>query len=290
MIKFGADGWQAVISEEFTFENVARLARAVAVYLISHQLEDRSLVIGYDARFLSEHFAAALVKVFEGAGIATYLVERDTPTPVVAWTVADKGAAGGLMVTAGGNPAWYNGIRFIKGTGGPCAEDCFREIRTYLFLENSPTNASLPHQALLDYQSATGRMNGSRRGKLDRFEPKERYLKYILSLDNWQRIRQAKPKVVVDPMHGSGRGYLDAILQALGCRVEEVHDYRDVLFGGISPDPLEENLADLKAKMAEVKADYGIALSGDAAAWAVIDRAGKYTRSEAGIEVLLHML
>lgn len=126
--------------------------------------------------------------------------------------------------------------------------------------------------------------------RIERFEPRERYIKYITQVADWSRIRQAKPKVVVDPAYGSGRGYLDKILQELGCRVEEIHDYRDVLFGGRDPDPAEENLGELKAKVTEVKADVGIALNGDVTSFAVIGRDGKYQRPAAGTDAIMNIL
>lgn len=106
-------GWMAKISEDFTFENVRKAAQDVAQRLKPND----SLVIGYDSRFLAEKFADEVVKVMEAAGIGCYLVEHDTPTPVVAWEVRDKGAAGGVMVTAGSMSADFCGIRFIKGQG-----------------------------------------------------------------------------------------------------------------------------------------------------------------------------
>lgn len=244
-------GWTAnptivgKISEDFTFENVRKAAQEVAKRLKPND----SLVIGYDSRFLAEKFADEAVKVMEAAGIGCYLVEHDTPTPVVAWEVGDKGAAGAVMVTAGSMSADFCGMKFIKGQGS----------------------------------------GGGGQG-IERFEPRERYIKYITQVADWSRIRQSKPKIVVDPMYGSGRGYLDKVLQELGCQVEEIHDHRDVLFGGKNPDPVEENLGELKAKMTEVKADVGIALNGDVTSFAVIGKDGKYQRPAAGADVIVNIL
>jgi phosphomannomutase len=292
MIKFGTEGWRGVISDEFNFENVRKVTRALAAYLINHKLTENPLIIGYDSRFLSERFAEEAVKVMEEAGVFTYLVERDTPTAVVAWEVKDKGAVGALMFTAASSPAQYSGMKFIKGQGGPRHEDCVKEIEMYIFLEKSKVSTSIPSQVLLNYQTAMSQMGKGQKAKskVERFEPRERYIKYVTSVADWSRIRQSKPKIVVDPMYGSGRGYLDKILQELGCWVEEIHNYRDVLFGGKSPDPVEENLGELKAKMAEVKADTGIALNGDVTSFAVIDKEGKYQRPTAGTDAIMNIL
>jgi len=278
-----------VISEDFTFENVRKVARAVAVYLMNHQLTQQPLIVGYDARFLAERFAAEVVKVMEEAGCFNYLVDRDAPTPVIEWEVKDKEAAGAFMITAASSPSQYCGIKFIKGEAGPCASDCTKEIQTYIFLEVAPTTASVPNQVLLNYQSAMSQMKAGQKAKSreQRFEPRERYSKHLEGLVDASVIKKAKLKVVVDPMYGSGRGYLDKVLQRLGCQVEEIHNWRDVLFGGKSPDPTEENLAELKAKVLQNKADIGIALNGDASSFAVIDQEGKFHPGDPGGDAIL---
>jgi phosphomannomutase len=121
-----------------------------------------------------------------------------------------------------------------------------------------------------------GRGTGSNKQGLEHFEPRERYLKYLESLVDAAAIKKARFKIVVDPMFGSGRGYLDRLLQQLGCEVEEIRNYRDVLFGGSAPDPAEANLAALKTKLAEKKADLGFALNGDAGDFALINDRGRY--------------
>jgi phosphomannomutase len=286
MIKFGTDGWQGVISEDFTFDNVRKVARAVAVYLINHRLIQNPLIVGYDARFLAERFAGEVVKVMEGAGCFVYFVERDTPTPVIDWEVKDKEAAGAIMITAASSQPQYCGLKFL------CAADCAKEIQTYLYLEGAKTTTAVSNQVLLNYQSAMGLIGAGQKAKSkeERFEPCERYLKHLEGLVDASVIKKAKLKVVVDPMYGSGRGYLDMVLQRLGCQVEEIHNYRDVLFGGKSPDPTEENLAELKAKVLETRADLGVALNGDASLFALIDREGKYRAGEAGKDAILESL
>lgn len=257
MLKFGTDGWRAVISEEFTYDNVRKVAKAIALYLIQHKLSNRPLIIGYDPRFLADKFAEEVTKVMEEAGIDCYLTERDTPTPVVAWEVRDKKAAGAVVITASHNPAQYCGIKFIPAYAGPANEVITSEIE-----ENSNKDIILPES--------------KRKGKVERFEPRERYIKYIESFVDPTLIRRAKLKVVCDPMHGAGRGYLDKILQNFGCKTEEIHETRDVLFGGISPEPSDSNLQELKSKVLELSADVGLANDGDADRLGVVDEKGKY--------------
>ena len=228
------DGWQGVISADFTFENVRQAARELAAGLKPHA----SLVIGYDTRFLAEKFAAEIVKVLTTAGFGCYLADRDVPLPVLAWEVLDRGAVAGVMVTGGSRPADHCGLKFITGPG-----------------------------------------SGAKVQGIEHFEPRERYLKYVETSLDTDAIREARLKIVVDPLYGTGRGYLDRLLQLVGCEVEEIHNYRDVLFGGEAPAPGEAHLHELKVKMAEKKTDLGFALSGAADDFAVIDASGRYLPS-----------
>ena len=277
MLRLGKDGWQAVISEEFTFDNVKKVATAVAVYLINNDLWKKPVVVGYDARFLSEKVADLLVRVLQETGGSFYLVDRDTPLPVVDWEIKDRGASCALMVTAGSLPAQYSGIKLLPGAALAAKKNVL-DIDRYLYLSALTTMASNPDPAQLAYLSGLNQFNKSNvaKSRLERFDPRERYLKYAGSLVDKNAVKKAGLKVVVDPMFGSGRGYLDRALQQLGCQVEEIRNYRDVLFGGGAPDPVEANLSELKAKMAENKADLGFALSGDAGEFALITGDGRY--------------
>ena len=276
MLRLGKDGWQAVISEEFTFDNVRKVATGVAVYLINNDLLAKPVIIGYDARFLSEKAAEIIVKVLEGAGASLMLVDRDTPLPVVEWEVKDRDAVCALMVTAGANPPQYSGVKLIPGPA-LAAKKNFKDIDRNIYFGAIMALAGNDPDHLA-YLSGLARLNQNNilRSKIERFDPRGRYFKQAEALVDKAAIKKAKLKIVVDPMFGSGRGYLDRLLQRAGCEVEEIHNYRDVLFGGRAPDPKEENLAELKAKVAENKADLGFALSGEAGDFAVINNDGQY--------------
>lgn len=257
MIKFGTDGWRAIISDEFTFANVDRVAKAVALYLIQRKFNNRPLIIGYDPRFLADKFAQEVARVMEAAGIDVFLTERDTPTPIVAWEVRDKRAAGAVMLTASHNPAEYCGIKFIPDYAGPADESITKELQ-----ENSNKDVDLP--------------KASRKGVVERFEPRDRYMEYIGSFVDPSLIRRARLKVVYDAMYGAGRGYLDRVLEKYGCRVEVLNCERDVLFGGKSPEPTDENLGELKGRVKELCADVGLANDGDADRFGVVDEQGQF--------------
>ena len=271
MIKFGTDGWRAIISDEFTFANVRKVATAIAFYLVSHKLTKKPLIVSYDPRFLADKFAEAVTKVMEAAGINCYLTERDTPTPIVAWSVKDKKAAGAVMLTASHNPAQYCGIKFIPDYAGPANETITAELQ-----ENSNKEIVVPP--------------AKKKGGVERFEPRERYFNYIRSFIDPGLIKKAKLKVVYDSMYGSGRGYLDRLLQDLGCKVEALHPQRDVLFGGQNPEPADEYLGELKAKVVELKANVGLANDGDADRFGVIDEQGDFLHANQVISLVFDYL
>ena len=276
MLKYGTDGWYAVISDDFTMDNVAKAARAAAIFLIRHHLQDKPLVVGYDTRFLSDKFAATMVRSFTDGGLNCLLVERETPVPVVAWEVKDRGAAVGLVVTGACLPFEQNGLRLIATGGRPLTLEEAKEVDMYLFLERSTLNANVPSANLLAYQEGVSFMRSAPKGTESRFEPRERYLKYLHSQINGDRIKQASLKIVVDPLYGATRGYFDRFLQELGCRVTAIHDHRDVLFGGQDPMPVGENLLELQAKVLDQGANFGLALCPSGERLGLVDQQGTF--------------
>jgi alpha-D-glucose phosphate-specific phosphoglucomutase len=281
MIKFGTDGWRAVISDEFTFENVRKVTQAIAGYLNSQNTKDKPVIIGYDARFLADKFAEAAAKVLSENGFHCLLPERDTPTPVIAWEVKDRGAAGALMFTASHNPPQYCGIKFIPHYAGPANEEITKQIEENL----TPSLRSSPlHQRWRGVSEERGR------GEVERFEPRERYTRYIEKFIDVNALRSSQLKIVVDPMFGSGRDYLDHILQKFGISSEEIHGQRDVLFGGHNPEPEAETLSELRQKVIEQKADLGLALDGDADRFGVVDEAGDFYSANQVISMVFEYL
>lgn len=271
MIKFGTDGWRAIMADEFTFSNLRKVAKAIAYYIVTHKLQKKPLIIGYDSRFLSDKFAEEVAKVAEYAGISCLFCERDTPTPVVAWSIKDRKACGAVMMTASHNPYKYNGIKFIPHYAGPAGEEITKELE-----RNSNRDVDLPPAA--------------KRGTTVRFEPRERYISYLSSLIDFNIIEQRGLSVVCDPMFGSGREYLDLILERHKCRTEEIHGYRDVLFAGGNPEPEDKRLGELKKKVVELSADLGLANDGDADRFGIVDEKGVFYSANHIIPLLLDYL
>lgn len=264
-IKFGTDGWRSIIAEDFTFQNVRLVSQAIASYIKEAGMDKKGIVIGYDSRFLSEDFADAVAEIMAGNWIKSYLTAHVTPTPVVAFAVTEQDAAGAVMLTASHNPPRYHGIKFIPHYGGPAMPEVTDRIM------------ELVHEK--EKNGQVERMEGQeaeRVGLIKKIQPQNSYLTHLQGLVDVQAIGQAKLKVVVDPMHGAGMGYLEKFLTFLGCPVHSINANRDAFFGNMLPDPSEDNLSSLKFKVRELEADLGLALDGDGDRLGVVDPAGNY--------------
>lgn len=264
-IKFGTDGWREIMAREFTFENVKYVSQAIAQYVCSQGMADQGVVMGYDNRFLSEHFARASAEVLCGNGIKVFMTGRATPTPVIAFAVKKLCAAGAVMLTASHNPPEYNGIKFIPFYAGPALPYITDELEANV---NRVTETCKYIELRYDRAQATG--------LIDDIDPFEEYIAHLKTVVNVDVIRPAGLKVIVDPMYGAGIGYLDRILQDAGCQVQVIHGYRDPLFGGVMPEPSAKVLTELRERVISEKADLGLAMDGDADRFGIIDRDGTY--------------
>jgi alpha-D-glucose phosphate-specific phosphoglucomutase len=264
-ITFGTDGWRGVIAADFTFDHVEKVTQSIAAYLRQQGVAGKGVVIGYDRRFMSEKFAESIASVLCGNEIPVIFSKDAVPTPVTAFTVLHHQAAGAIMVTASHNPAEYNGLKFIPEYAGPALPEVTDKIEEKL------------HHVL-----ATGTVKkltlaeSEKRGLLKWVDPKEPYLEHMAAIIDFEAIRRAGLKIVVDPLYGAGIGYLEELLSRAGCEVAVIHGYRDPLFGGALPDPSARVLEGLAAKVKAERAHLGLALDGDADRFGIIDSNGTY--------------
>ncbi len=277
-IRFGTDGWSAIIADEFTSGNVRLVAQAIARYAFNSGNAGCGLVIGYDSRFLSERFAAVAAEVISGNGIPVLMTEKATPTPVVAYAVRELGAAGAVMITAGHRSPEHNGVKFIPGDTGFTAAESNANIEDYL---NRLTASDV---RLLPIKTAR------ERGLVRLIDPKPNYLAHLHGIMKYNTVCRGQLRVVIDPMWGAGIGYLDDLLREGCSKIEVIHGNRDVLCEGQLPEPAESNLADLRKAVMREQADLGLALDGDAGRFGVIDRDGSYLTPNEIIYMLLHYL
>lgn len=261
VITFGTDGWRAKIAEDFTFENVQKVTSCIASYLKETRDVSSGVVVGFDTRFLSETFASRAAKILSESGIPVILSREFVPTPVTAYSVLHRVAAGALMFTASHNPPEYQGIKFIPWYAGPALGDVTGAIEEKL----KATSYQLPATS---YQE--------RKAVVKRCSLSAGYFKHIKTLIDFKTIRRAKLRVSYDPLYAAGRGYVDKLLHDAGCDVTIIHDVRDPLFGGTLPDPQEKNLQELKKMHLKLKTRLAFATDGDADRFSVFDEKGRY--------------
>lgn len=278
IIKFGTDGWRAVMAEGFTFANLRMATEAVARYL-DIQGNEKKIVVGYDQRFQSEKFAEAVAEVLAAHGITVLLTESATPTPVVAFAVLQYQASGAIMLTASHNPPEYNGIKFIPYYAGPAMPEVTDEIEKHLEVVLN-TGEGVKSVALEE---------AINQGLVEYFQPQDLYLKQMRAIIKTDLICRANLKVVVDPMYGAGAGYLEKFLDQKST-VIAIHSKRDPLFGGGLPDPVESRLQELSRRVKDEKAHVGLALDGDADRFGVVDADGKYFSPNEVLPMLLYYL
>ncbi len=283
-ITFGTSGWRAIIADEFTLGNVRLVTSAIASVL-DEESTGGSVIVGYDTRFLSERFAAECAAELAGLGFEAYLTTRETPTPTISYAIRTKGARGGINFTASHNPPQYNGMKFSTADGAPALPEVTKKIET----------------RIAEFQSSeAGGAGGAQRpepksaAEAIAFDPREGYLNDLGAKIDFGKIRAAaetgKLKLAYDPLWGTGRGYLDEVLRRHGCEVSTVHDYRDVLFGGHSPEPSEKNLSEMRQMVLDKGLALGVSTDGDADRFGFIDRDGSFVSANHILALVLDYL
>lgn len=277
-IRFGTSGWRGILAEDFTFARARIVTAAIARHVKESGLARRGVVVGYDTRFLSEAFAREAAAGLAARGLPVYLCSRDTPTPAIATEILHRNAAGGLNITASHNPPEYNGIKFSMASGGPALPEVTAAIEAEAnrLLEGPP----LPPAALAGPPAAP----------ITPTDPSPPYAERVLALLDMPCLRRARLKVVVDPLYGTGRGYLDTLCREAGCEVTVIHGSRDPLFGGGTPEPSAENLADLARAVRETGAHLGLATDGDADRFGLLDTDGTFVEPNYLLGLLLDYL
>jgi alpha-D-glucose phosphate-specific phosphoglucomutase len=267
-IKFGTDGWRAVIAETFTFENVRLVSQAVADYLL--EADDSGghpeIVIGFDTRFLSDRFAAETARVMAANGITAWLARADAPTPAISYNIVHKQVGGGVMITASHNPPRYNGFKVKAPYGGAPQKHQIEAIERKLSGVHERIGPNL-----MDFKKA------EEKGLIQTFDPAWPYYEHLTTdLINMDIISNGELTVIADAMYGAGRGAFREILSRTRTKVLELHDDLHPGFGGIHPEPNEKNLKALVATVQNENAHFGVATDGDADRIGAVDDQGHY--------------
>ncbi len=276
-VKFGTDGWRAVIADDYTVENLRRVAQATARYFLGLKRRDRRILVGYDRRFLSEYYAARTAEVLCGNGLPVLFSRAATPTPALSWGIRHFRTAGAVVITSSHNPSEYNGFKIKSDFGGSALPETTHKIETLL-------DRSRPR--ILPEAEARSR------GLLRDIDLDAAYLDKITSYVDLHAIRSYPQTVVYDAMFGSGGGYLERALnwkrrEPLRCRVIPLHAQRDPLFGGLFPEPIAANLGELMTTVRRHRARLGLAVDGDADRVGLVDDRGRYVTSHKILALLL---
>ncbi len=267
-IKFGTDGWRALIGEDYTFENVRLCTQALCMHFKATGLGKRGIVVGYDTRFRSEDFAVATTEVLTGNGFKVYLCDRAAPTPVVSYTIQALQADGAVIITSSHNPAAYNGFKIKTADSSSAPQEMVDAIEAHL-----PELARTRHVEQRSLHAAKAL------GQVEMVNPVPAYDARVRDLMGEQRLenlRSAGLIIKVDSMYGAGAGYFRRLLKGGATSVGELNGYRNPAFPGIAPEPITRNLAKLMRSVPQQGAAVGLATDGDADRLGVVDENGDF--------------
>ena len=256
-IRFGTSGWRAIIADEFTYKNVQLVTEAVCRYLKTQSSGNgQTLIVGHDSRFMGESFCQVAADIAQRKGFRVLFCDSPTPTPTISHAIRNEKAVGGINFTASHNPPEYQGIKFSTADGAPALPEITKQI------EEAIENAS-------QVEDAGG-------GTIEKYDARPSYLDDLKTKIRFDQIANAKGRYAYDPLWGTGRGYLNKILRDYGLEVETLHDWRDVTFGGKSPEPGEKQIGELRETVRAKNLTLGLATDGDGDRFGIVDGNGAF--------------
>jgi len=280
-IKFGTDGWRAVIAEDFTFTKVARVTQATADYWkseIGNQKSevfgrDLKVVIGFDRRFFSDKFARTAAEIFAGNGFRVVLTPEPTPTPSVSFAVKAQHAAGGVMITASHNPPIFNGFKLKSFYGGSSDPETCQAVEG--FLDRNPVRSVKFDEAV-------------RARQISLRDVRPAHFAALKKLVDFKLIAKSKLRFAHDALFGVGAGCFERLLAGTTCKVTTLNAKHDVLFGGINPEPIDKNYARSRKYLHQHPHDICLVTDGDADRAGGMNGRGKALTTHQIICLLLH--
>ena len=267
MIKFGTDGWRAILNEEFTAENVQRVTLAIGKYVYDNFGYDKLIIIGYDPRNMAKEFASQSAEILAKQGFNVKISKRVVPTPVLAYNAKLLNASA-IMFTASHNPAEYLGMKYIPDYAGPATSEITDEIVSNID------------------KGFSSKDNGS----IEEVDFAETYYKHLETLIDYNKIKTLKTNIIFDGLYSASIGYFDEILKEKRLKFESFHMLHDINFGGGMPDPKPKYLKDLINKVIDTPNSIGLANDGDADRFGVINENGEYVSPNEIIAILLKYL
>ncbi|MGA9389391.1 MAG: phosphoglucomutase/phosphomannomutase family protein [Candidatus Sulfotelmatobacter sp.] len=268
-IKFGTDGWRGIIADDFTFDNVRRVAGAIASYVLKYEDAKRGVFVGFDTRFSSQQAAHIAAEVIAAGGIPVKLANDYTATPALSYAVKSEGAAGGVMITSSHNPWNWNGVKFKGKFGGSATPGIMKRVEEEL---------------------RRGAASSVGRAAIEEVDLTTNYIVAVCRFADMALIGKAKFKVAIDSMYGSGCGILAGIFQKSDVKHVAIRQEVNPLFPGINPEPIEPHIALLQQTVVKEKCDAGLATDGDADRIGAVAEDGSFVDSHKIFCVLLRWL
>ena len=275
-IVFGTDGWRAKVAEDYTFENVRRCADGVARYVVGKGEQAKGVVIAYDRRFASEHFAQAAAEVILAHGIPVAFAAQAVPTQMSSYEVVERGASAGVVITASHNPWTDNGFKVKAPTGSAGGPDMLSVIEQAI-AEGAP----IERRPFADAEAA---------GLVERFDPYEGYERFVRRTIDLDELKGADADILVEPMWGAGAGWLTRLIGGGRLRVREIHLERNPFFGGVNPEPIRPNIDEALRRIVEEGHELGLLLDGDADRAGAADEQGTFIHQLEVTGLLLYYL
>ena len=263
-IKFGTDGWRAVVGKDFNAENVSLVVNAIGKYVFETFGGDKKILIGYDPRSMADVFSYQAAEILSSLGFDVLYSEKIIPTPILAYSAKDLNACA-LMFTASHNPPEYLGIKFIPDYAGPATSEITDELMLNLHVPFRETG----------------------KGSVERYNFKPDYFKHIEKLIDFEKIKTLDKNIIFDGLYAASIGYFDKLLEIHGIKFESLHMFHDINFGGGMPEPKPKYLKELIEKVKSAPNSIGFANDGDSDRFGVINENGEYVSPNEIIAILL---
>ena len=277
-IVFGTDGWRARIADDFTFEAVRRCADGLAAYVVDRAEQSKGVVVAYDRRFASEHFAMAAAEVLLARDIPVAFAMQAVPTQMSSYEVVERGAAAGIVITASHNPWTDNGFK-VKAASGSAAGPEILSVLEAQIARNG--GIAIERRPFADAEAA---------GLVERFDPYPGYEQFVRRTLDLDALKAADIHILVEPMWGAGVGWIPRLLAGGRIRITEIHRERNPYFGGVNPEPIRPNIDEALALLAGGGFDLGLLLDGDADRAGAADERGVFTHQLQVFGLLMYYL
>jgi phosphomannomutase len=265
IVRFGTDGWRAIVAEDYTYQNVRDATQGAAEFVHETGQAPNGVVVGYDTRYISENFAAAVAEVLAANGIHCYLSDKAIPTPTVSYSILDKKAGGAIIITSSHNPWTYNGFKYKPEYAGSASQQVVDRLEE--LIEDVQRAGRTKRMPLAD---------AKKQGLVEEFDAIPAYYAQLGKLVDLDAVRGAGLKVVADPIYGAGRGIFKAVISGGKTQVHEIRGERNPYFGGVNPEPILPNVQLCCDTVQAEGADLGLCTDGDSDRIGIVDDKGTF--------------